>query len=108
MGKKAVTKWTLVQHSGFGYSRKPEFQKAVELRQIEGKDIERVEKARGVVFDSYGDAAASEDLENYPPNTVGICPNVRGTFHAKIQIDGLAVYLPDPKLGLVRFEEIRS
>lgn len=95
------TKWTLVQHSGFGYAEKPGFRLAVEMREVTGKGIERVKKAGGVLFDTYSECSEAEDRENYPPGVDGILPTVRGTFH-KLQIDGLALYLPDPKLGLVR------
>lgn len=105
MSKKAVQKWTLVQHSGFGYSKKPAFQMAVEIREIEGRSVERVTKAGGVVFDSYDDAIVSEDMENYPPGVVGLAPRARGTFSNR-EVDGLAIYKPDPKLGLVRREEV--
>lgn len=106
MGRMKESKYTLVQHSGFGYAHKEAFRLAVESREVSGKDIERVKKVGGVLFDTYGEAMDAEDRENYPPGVEGICPKVRGTFHHSV-VDGLAIYLPDRKLGLVRVEEVK-
>lgn len=105
--KEKATKYTLVQHSGYGYGGKLGFRLAVEVRQIEGKEIERVEKAGGVLFDTFREADEAENRENYPPGVEGIYPRVRGRFH-KTKVDQLAIYLPDPKLGLVRKEEVQA
>lgn len=94
-------KWTLVQHSGFGFGYKLQFRLAVEERIVEGPDIERVRKAGGVLFETYEEAMGAEELENYPPGVEGLIPRVRGTFHRN-KVKGLAIYLPDPKLGLVK------
>lgn len=85
-------KWTLVQHSGFGYAQKPAFRRAVETRMISGKDIERVKKAGGLVLD-YNDAEDRAELENYPDSNFGLIPTVEGTF-SKVKVDYLAVYVP--------------
>lgn len=102
------SKYTLVQHSGYGYAGKPEFQAAVELKEIKGKEIDKVKRAGGAVFDDYREGSEAETRENYPPGVVGLIPNVRGRFHKTVSIDRLKVYLPDPKLGLVRPEEAET
>jgi hypothetical protein len=106
MAKQKEEKWTLVQHSGFGYGQKPEFRAAVETREVTGKTLEKVKRAGGVLFDSYGEAEDASDRENYPPGTSGLVPNARGAFHTKLEVDQLRLYLPDPKLGLVRVGEV--
>lgn len=86
------TKWTLVQHSGFGYGHKPAFKLAVETRMISGKDIERVKKAGGLILD-YNDAEDRADAENYPDSNEGLIPTAQGTF-SKMKVDYLAIYVP--------------
>jgi hypothetical protein len=90
---KFDTKWTLVQHSGFGYARKPGFQSAVEERSLETEAaVERVRTAGGLVFEKYSDASDRADQENYPSNS-GIYPHARGTF-SRTKVDGLRIYVP--------------
>ena len=108
MGRNKESKYTLVQHSGYGYGGKPEFMAAVETRQISGKEIDRVKKVGGVVFDAFHEADEAENRENYPPGVKGIIPRVRGRFHPTAAVDRLKIYLPDPKLGLVRPEEVET
>jgi len=92
--KTKPTKWTLVQHSGYGYAAKPAFKLGVETRQVEGaKEIERVRRAGGMLFDSYGEAEDQADIENYPKGYEGLEPRVLGTF-ADAEVDQLRVYIP--------------
>lgn len=89
-----MDKWTLVQHSGFGYANNPEFQQAVETRSLSNaREIKRVNDAGGMVFDSYSDASDREFEENYPPEVQGLVPKCRGLFSEK-KIDELRVYIP--------------
>lgn len=94
------TKYTLVCHSGWGYGGNPQFRLAVESRMIEGREIEKVKNVGGLVFDTYDKADKAEQRENYPPGVDGLIPCVRGSFSKK-KVDGLAIYLPDSKRGLV-------
>jgi hypothetical protein len=92
-----VDKWTLVQHSGFGYGGNPEFRKAVETRSLsKAAEVKKVKAAGGVVLDSYGSASDREFDENYPEEVQGLVPHCRGTF-AKTEIDGLKIYIPAEK-----------
>jgi hypothetical protein len=87
-------KWTLVQHSGFGYSYKPAFKRAVETTSVSTeKEQKKVEKVGGVLFETYREAAAQEQQENYPPEVKGMIPRCRGSF-ARIKLGGLRVYTP--------------
>ena len=88
-----MTKWTLVQHSAFGYAHKAAFKRAVETRMISGaKEIERVKKAGGLVLD-YNDAEDRAETENYPEGYPGLIPVVQGTF-SRSKVDYLAIYIP--------------
>lgn len=87
-------KWTIVQHSGYGYSHKPGFRRAVETRQLHTVgELKRVERNGGVVFDSYLDAETFAEKANFPPGTRGLYPQARGTFSSQM-IDGLRIYKP--------------
>ena len=94
MTKLKQEKWTLVQHSGYGYGEKEGFRRGVEIRSLSTVgEVRIVQKAGGVVFDSYDDAMEAEESENYPPGTVGMYPNAQGQFSDKI-IDDLRIYIP--------------
>jgi hypothetical protein len=96
MAKLKQEKWTLVQHSGFGYAEKPGWEKAVETRQITTEvELKRVESVGGYVFDSYSDADDQEYKSNYPDGAGDTLtyPAVRGTFSHK-ELDGLKIYIP--------------
>lgn len=86
-------KWTLVQHSGFGYGRNPQFRKAVEIYGL-GKEglVQRVEKAGGIVVDDYDEVSNLEYEENYPEDVEGLVPQARGSFSNKT-VGGLRIYI---------------
>jgi hypothetical protein len=86
-----TTHWTLVQHSG---SFKPGFQRAVEEAAVtrEG-DVEKIQKAGGLLFTSYQEASEAEYRENYPTKVKGLYPAADGTF-SKIKISGRRLYIP--------------
>jgi hypothetical protein len=87
-------KWTVVQHSGYGYKGNPQFEQAVETRQLQTLGEQRlVERSGGVVFDSYLIAEEFAERANYPADYGGIIPDARGTF-SKLMIDGLKIYKP--------------
>jgi hypothetical protein len=87
-------KWTVVQHSGFGYKDNPQFEHAVEVRQIHNEgELRRVERVGGILLNSYMEAEAFAERANYTPSNKSIIPNARGTF-SKLQIDALCIYIP--------------
>ena len=84
------TKWTVVQHSGFGYKGDTTFAKALESRMAQRKvDQKKILRVGGVLFDSYKEA---EDFCDTAAGD-GPVPAVKGTFSDKM-IDGLAIYIP--------------
>lgn len=85
--------WTLVQHTGWSVSCKPDFLHAVEVRSVPKKIAEAVVKAGGLVFPDYAKAQTAEQYENYPPEVDGIVPHVRGTF---VKVKGFEeqIYIP--------------
>lgn len=89
-------KYTIVQHSGFGYSQNPQFEHAVETRQIQNSaEMIRVNRAHGLIFDSYKEAEDFAEKANYPADTdpKSIIPNAKGKFSVWL-IDGLKIYIP--------------
>jgi|tagenome__1003787_1003787.scaffolds.fasta_scaffold20165400_3 hypothetical protein len=97
MAKLKQEKWTLVQHSGFGYGEKPGWEHAVEMRQITTDvELKRVQSVGGYVFDSYEEADKQEMASNYPKGTTDnplTYPEVLGTFSHKT-LDDLKIYIP--------------
>ena len=96
--KESIMKFTLVQHSGYGYGGKLEFVRAVQIQTLVQKRlVEQVLKAGGVVFDSMLEADEREYAENYPDREYGgLIPHVLGRFSDK-KIDGLRIYIPARK-----------
>jgi hypothetical protein len=92
---KALTKYTLVQHSAWTVKRDPCFESAVELASLEyQRQIDAVNRAGGLLFDSYKEASDAEYRENYPDaDEQGLIPGVRGTF-ATYALQGRRVYVP--------------
>jgi hypothetical protein len=87
-------KWTIVQHSGYGYKGNPQFKQAVETRKLDTVgQVRLVERVGGVVFDSYLEAESFAERANYPADYTGIVPDARGTF-SKLMIDNLRIYKP--------------
>jgi hypothetical protein len=87
-------RWTIVQHSAFGYKQDPQFERAVETRQIQNSiEMIRVNRAHGCVFNSYMEAEEFAEKANYPDGHEGIIPGVKGKFSVWL-IDGLKIYIP--------------
>jgi hypothetical protein len=99
MGKLKELKYTLVEHSGWST---PGFERAVEEAAITTTaELARVQKAGGVVYDSYTAAADAEDATNYPPGTEGIYPRAVGRF-VNVLIGERRLFVPEtagPRTG---------
>lgn len=94
--KLARDKWTLVQHSAFGYQEKPGWEHAVESHMITNEaELKRVERVGGFVFDSYDEADKQEYKSNYPDGAGETLtyPQVQGTFSDQM-VDDLKIYIP--------------
>lgn len=103
------TKWTLVQHSAYGYKGDGMFRRAVEERQLESqREVNRVLKAGGLIFDDYGAASDRAEVENYPdPEHMGLIPRCPGVFH-RDAVDGLHIYLPADSSGAQAVLQMRK
>jgi hypothetical protein len=88
-------KYTVVQHSGYGGAGKAEFRQGLESAQISTyAQLRAVEEVGGKIFDSYDQAEAFAETEQYPPGYTSMVPNAPGMFDANAKLDGRAVYLP--------------
>ena len=88
-----MTKWTLVQHSGFVADGKYDFKNAVEVRGISEKSADLVRSSGGLLFENYVQASVAEYDENYPPSLGGMIPHVDGSFSNE-EIEGQRIYIP--------------
>ncbi|MEO6159048.1 MAG: hypothetical protein ABIQ39_15635 [Ilumatobacteraceae bacterium] len=92
-----MERYTLVQHSGYGYAGKEGFAKAVETRRVSSDKVaDAIVAAGGVVIDGYVAAEDAAENENYPPDLEGLYPRVNGRFGQR-KVDGLALYIPKIK-----------
>jgi len=100
--------YTLVQHSGYGVAGKPGFARAVEEAAVEGDKLEeRIRAAGGILFDAYGEASEYATEFNYPPEAAGLVPRAQGTFHSKVKVGGLRLYIPSERdLAVVSVKEV--
>jgi hypothetical protein len=87
-------RYTVVQHSGYGYAEDPQFRQALETRRVStAAEARKIERAGGLVL-SYEEAERFAEKAMYPPDAGNwLIPAAQGTF-ADLQVDGLAVYLP--------------
>lgn len=93
MGKLKKVLYTVVQHSGVqtGHS---EFKYGLEEARVE-TEAQRalVEKAGGVLFTSYSEAADYAMTEQYQEDNRGLIPHAPGTFSSR-RLHGRKVYRP--------------
>lgn len=89
------TKYTVVQHSGYGYAGNPQFQMALEERSLNKRQEKTVIDAGGVVLPGYVEASDLAERWNYPKAKMGLIPDCSslGTFSRK-KVDGLAIFVP--------------
>jgi hypothetical protein len=94
-----MTKYTLVQHSGFTTGGNPQFRKAVEVFFASEQVAKAAEKAGGLVFDDYDKATEAEYQVNYPNKEYGgLIPCVRGNFMHVLSVSHLSpLYMPVPE-----------
>lgn len=92
MAPAKTKQWTLVQHTGWSISCKPDFRHAVETRSVTDALAKRVLAVGGRVFKTYSEARHTEQEVNYPPEVVGIVPCCRGTF-AKVKDYHEGIYI---------------
>ena len=91
-------KYTVVQHSGFGYSAKDGFEHDLEPRRVTTqREQDAVTRVGGVLFGDWKDADDYCEAESYPGDGVALALHGRapGTF-ADLEVDGLRVYVPPP------------
>jgi hypothetical protein len=90
-------RYTVVQHSGYGYAEDATFLEGLESRPLEtDAQIARINRIGGAVFDSYGEAEDFCDWAMYIAHaTPGIVPEALkiGEFD-RLQVDGLAIFKP--------------
>lgn len=91
----ATVKYTVVQHSGFGYTGKVAFKQGLEVRSC-GRQAERdkVLRGGGMLFDEWAEADLFCDVAMYPEDHDGsLHPEARGGFTREV-VDGLRIYMP--------------
>lgn len=94
MTARTPVKWTVVQHSAWGYGRNGEFAHGLETKPVTTKIMqEGILKAGGVLFDDYNEAEDWAHREMYPEHVTGLIPQAPGRFADK-HIQGLALYIP--------------
>ena len=88
------TQWTLVRHTGYSIGDNPQFEKAVEMRNVELASERRViASAGGLLIDSYDEASLREEHENYPKEVKGVIPRAKGSFVSRKGFDE-EIYVP--------------
>jgi hypothetical protein len=84
--------YTLVRHSAYSVAANPQFEQAVELREIDAPQAYRVRAAGGVVFDTSEAGRAAEAAANFPAGAKAIHPQSQGYF-SSLRIGGAEIYL---------------
>ena len=88
--------YTLVQHSGVTTGH-AEFTHGLESRRIATQaERQLIERAGGVVFDTYQQAEAYAEAEQYPPGHDGLIPAAPGHFSKYGFDDSPPFYIPVP------------
>lgn len=88
-----IHSYTLVRHSAY-YTGHNEFANAVETLGVTSKrEAALVERAGGVLVESYLAAEDLADKVNHPPGGDWLIPAARGEF-SDVFLHGLAIYIP--------------
>jgi hypothetical protein len=82
--------YTLVRHSAYSVAANPQFENAVELREIDRPQAYRVRAAGGVVFDTPQAGQAAEAAANLPASAKR--PQSKGYF-SSVRIGGAEIYV---------------
>lgn len=99
---KTEVRYTVVQHSAFGYKGDPTFENGLETRRITTKgEAALVARAGGVIFPTYGSAEDYAFDQMYCNVTEGIIPKASGKF-SHLKIDDLAIYIPGSVFQVVK------
>lgn len=86
--------WTVVQHSGYVVSGNLQFERGLESRMLlTKKEVERVYKAGGIVFNDYNDAEDFAYDEMYTEDNETLIPKAKGKF-SSLKIQGQRIYIP--------------
>lgn len=85
--------YTIVQHSGAVFGRKPQFKKGLESARVSKRREAKIREMGGLLFDNYVDAENYVDTEQYKNVTDGLIPEAPGKF-APYRVDGLPLYVP--------------
>ena len=94
-------KYTLVQHTGWVRGEDWAFKHAVEEMAVpDARTAKQVQKAGGVLFDSYEAAYDAAERVNYQPDNTTLLPKAPGTF-ARVKIEDCPVYVPASTTVLV-------
>jgi hypothetical protein len=94
-----MPKYTIVRHSAWSVAHDPDFRRGIEeVPLVSLREEKTVRKEGGVVFGNYTLASDFAMEEMYPPEVVGLIPNVPGTFSKKA-IAGSTIYIPGRKIS---------
>ena len=102
MAQLEKTKYTVVQHSGYGYGNNTQFMYGLESRSLTtDNQLNKVIKAGGMVFNTYSEAEDYADFASYPKDYNGLTPraNQFGSF-SRMKIDKLRIFVPKLKVQL--------
>ena len=99
--REIIDMWTVVQHSAFAAKGDYTFRKGLESAHIRTKaDRTKVEKAGGLLFETYGAAEDFAESAMFPQGYMGMVPKAQGTFAGQ-DIDGRAIYVPVREVTVV-------
>lgn len=85
-------KYTLVRHSGYPVGGNPQFEYATEEEAVGASELAAVNRAGGVIYNSYVEAHNASFNANYPPEIEGLIPRCKGTF---VKVGRFDLFVPD-------------
>jgi hypothetical protein len=93
----------VVQHSGFG--DKPGFEKGLESAAVDtAAKQQAIERAGGILFDTYTDAELFCEREMYPDAVPGLYPQALGSF-SEMTVTTLGDFQPDAEVFIAHSPE---
>lgn len=80
--------YTLVRHTGYSVGGNPQFENAVEERNVDtSKQRAAIARAGGVLYPNYPEAHDKAFEYNYPKEVEGLIPQAKGKFVKRAGFD---------------------
>jgi hypothetical protein len=88
-----MSHYTLLRHSAYAVEANPDFEDAVEVRELNAQQVYYVRAAGGLLFPTLAEAEAAARAANFPSGDPNARAHASGYF-SSVRIGAAEVYVP--------------